>query len=92
MSADNVFGFLVLVGVPAFLIAVRMITKRFLDPDPRETATTSGSAPVADRDSAGLSRSRRARHAAVVEHDPTRRQVLLEVGDRRRTGDQQDAR
>ena len=36
MSADNVFGFVVLIGVPAFLIAVRMITKRFLDPDPRD--------------------------------------------------------
>jgi hypothetical protein len=36
VSADNVFGFLVLVGVPAFLIAVRMVTKRFLDPDPRD--------------------------------------------------------
>ena len=36
MSADNVFGFVVLIGVPAFLIAVRMITKRFLEPDPRD--------------------------------------------------------
>jgi hypothetical protein len=34
VSGDNVFGFWVLVGVPAFLIAVRMITKRFLEPDP----------------------------------------------------------
>jgi hypothetical protein len=35
VSADNVFGIAVLVGVPAFLIAVRIITKRFLEPDPR---------------------------------------------------------
>jgi hypothetical protein len=35
VSGENAFGFLVLVGVPVFLIAVRMITKRFLEPDAR---------------------------------------------------------